>query len=598
MKNFLLSLLFFSTLTSFAQKDTSIIRLEKNLWATTNVSEKLDIISKIAVKYNLENPKACEEILNKGIFIAEESRDREMMIKARRIAGNIYAQMTSIKEYADKGINYTTEALELCKKEKGIEKEKILCNGQMARLLRSTGNNAAAKKYNEIAIAIAEEFNDDSLIVATKLGYGRTQLANGDKLDAFKTFINAQTIAEKTNHKNKDWFEISVYNNLASFYASIEDYDKAIDYQYKSLNYSKKNNNVDDMFGMMFSIGNNYLLAKKYDAAKNIYEEEMRLADSLKIPDYKIQGQIGIVNMLISGPEKNKTLQYLKDHPEIKEMFDRLKLGYQLDYGMGQVFNTIKQYDSAKYYFEKALPIYEQQGSTFTLPTIYNQYAGFLYESGNYTKAIKYLNKGIAINDSLKNNAANKDFYEGLDSCYQKLGDYKNAFYYNGLFEKAKAEADEKSKAKDVLAVEIDAENKRKERLEKESEENKRVRHNWQYMGIIVGILTLFILLATLGIFNVPLKWVRALGFISFIFLFEFIILLADTWIHNFTHGEPWKVLTIKVILIALLLPLHHYLEHKAIAYITHRRNQKLGHPDFVINKQTKSIKLSGKGEV
>jgi tetratricopeptide (TPR) repeat protein len=597
MKNIFLAFCCFITLQATAQKDTVVIKLEKKLDSTTNVSDKLDIISKIAMNYNLENPKACQDILSKGIFIAEESRDREMMIKARRIAGNVYAQMASLKEYSEKALSYTKDALELCKKETGVEKEKILCNTQMARLLRNTNTTAEAKKYNEIAMTVAEEFDDDSLLVATKISFGRTQLANGDKLDAFKTFINAQAIAEKSKHKNKDWLEISVYNSLASFYTSIEDYDKAIDYQYKSLNYSKKNNNVDDMFGMLFSIGGNYIAAKKYDAAKNVYTEEIRLADSLKIPDYKTQGLIGIVNTYLSGPEKNKAVQYLKENPAIKEMFSRLNLGYQLDYGMGQVFREIKQYDSAKYYFEKSLPVYEKMSSTFALPGFYQQYAQFLYESGNYNKAITFLNKGVIINDSLENNTANKDFYKALDSCYQKMGDFKNAFYYNGLYEKAKAEADEKSKAKDILAIEIDTENKRKERLEKEEVEITRVRHNWQYMGIVVSILTLFILLATFGIFNVSLKWVRALGFISFIFLFEFIILLADTWIHNFTHGEPWKVLTIKVVLIAMLLPLHHYLEHRVIAYITHKRNVKMGHHDFVVNQQTKPIKLSSKNK-
>lgn len=575
MKNILFFLFCFFTINSFAQKDTAVIRLEKNLETTTSISDKLDIISKIAIKYNLENPTACQEILDKGIFIAEESRDREMMIKARRIAGNIYSQMAGIKEYATKAVSYTEEALELCKKESGMEKEKIACNIQMARLKRNVDNNAEAKKYNEMAMRIAEEINDDSLIVSTKLGYGRTQLANGDKLDAFKTFINAQAIAEKSKHKNKDWLEISVYNSLASFYTSIEEYDKAIDYQYKSLNYSKKNNNINDMFGMMFSIGTNYIMAKKYDAAKNIYTQTIRLSDSLKIPDYKIQGQIGIVNIFISGPEKSKAAQYLRDHPEIKELFDRIKMGYQLDYGKGQIFTAVKQYDSAKYYYEKALPVFEKVSSMFTLPEFYQQYANFLYQSGNYQKAITYLNKGITINDSLKNTTANKDFYDGLDSCYLKLGDFKNAFLYNSLYQKAKLDADEKNKAKDILSVEINAEEKRKERLKNEEEEKIRIRHNWQYMAIVVSIIGLFILLAAIGIFNVPLKWVRALGFISFIFLFEFIILLADNWIHNFTHGEPWKVLAIKVVLIALLLPLHHFLEHKVITIITNKRNKK-----------------------
>jgi predicted branched-subunit amino acid permease len=124
-----------------------------------------------------------------------------------------------------------------------------------------------------------------------------------------------------------------------------------------------------------------------------------------------------------------------------------------------------------------------------------------------------------------------------------------------------------------VLLLEIETENKRAERLAAQEAEATLKRHNWQYMGIIIAIFSLFSVLAVLGVFNVSIKWVRAIGFISFIFLFEFIILLADTWIHHTTHGEPWKVLAIKVVLIAILMPLHHWLEHKAIHFILERRN-------------------------
>jgi hypothetical protein len=87
-----------------------------------------------------------------------------------------------------------------------------------------------------------------------------------------------------------------------------------------------------------------------------------------------------------------------------------------------------------------------------------------------------------------------------------------------------------------------------------------------------VGIITLFILLVMLGLFKISPRIIRALGFFSFIFLFEFVILLADHQIHEMTHGEPWKVLLIKILLAAVLLPLHHWLEHKVIHYLNTRR--------------------------
>ena len=88
-------------------------------------------------------------------------------------------------------------------------------------------------------------------------------------------------------------------------------------------------------------------------------------------------------------------------------------------------------------------------------------------------------------------------------------------------------------------------------------------------MGIVVAIAALFLMLVMAGVFSVSKNTVRILGFFAFIFLFEFIILLADNQIHHWTHGEPWKVLAIKIGLIAILLPLHHWLEKKVIHYLT-----------------------------
>jgi uncharacterized membrane protein len=69
--------------------------------------------------------------------------------------------------------------------------------------------------------------------------------------------------------------------------------------------------------------------------------------------------------------------------------------------------------------------------------------------------------------------------------------------------------------------------------------------------------------------FNVSRGVVRALGFFVFLMFFEFIFLLFKKNIYGFTKGEPWKDLAMMIALAAILVPLHHWLEHKVLHYLT-----------------------------
>jgi membrane-bound ClpP family serine protease len=128
------------------------------------------------------------------------------------------------------------------------------------------------------------------------------------------------------------------------------------------------------------------------------------------------------------------------------------------------------------------------------------------------------------------------------------------------------------SQEAELQNLQVKSDNERQERLAREEEKRVERRHNVQYMGFTIGLVVLFIVLVMLGWFAVSAGVIRALGFLSFIFLFEFIILLADKSIAHLTHEEPWKVLGIKIALAAILVPLHHWLEHKVIHYLSHRK--------------------------
>ena len=75
-----------------------------------------------------------------------------------------------------------------------------------------------------------------------------------------------------------------------------------------------------------------------------------------------------------------------------------------------------------------------------------------------------------------------------------------------------------------------------------------------------------------IGMFPVSKLTIKLLGYFAFISLFEFIIVLIDSFIHRLAHGEPLKIWLIKIGLIALLVPFQHYLEHGLIKFLASRK--------------------------
>ncbi|WP_315818400.1 hypothetical protein [Paraflavitalea speifideaquila] len=106
-----------------------------------------------------------------------------------------------------------------------------------------------------------------------------------------------------------------------------------------------------------------------------------------------------------------------------------------------------------------------------------------------------------------------------LDSLYQLKGDFKNAHLYNSLAYQYKDSLQKLAKEKDLLSLEIDNENRRKEREANQREVELSRRHKIQYMGIVVAIVGIFILLVMAGIFRVSTATIKVLGFFAFIFL-------------------------------------------------------------------------------
>ncbi len=555
-----------------AQQDIST-KKEDSLLAiiakTSNGKDQYPHYIKLAKLYRGTDRIKEESYLDKALFIAEQTRDRAFISSAfvevvttYQIFGNLGERKDKIVKLVDRGINIA--------KESQLNDKVAILYTKKAVAARLQGDINAALKNNEEGVSYAGLTDNDSVKVITEISYANTLMNKDENLTAFKRYMKALEIAELSDDNN---LKINIYSRLAQFYNSVGQQEKAKDYAAKTIEYAQKEKQLDSELNMYSFLVQLYIEAKDVATARqylNLYRERSKYS-----PD-SFHRQNAILNEinLVFEEDKTKVPSYIRNN---KKLFDDITLmGYQMEtfrcYAL--MYSMENKVDSAAYYFDLAKKaIKPNDPPSFTL-NWNSTYIDHLKRMNKTGETIKYLEENMAIAKQMQSLTLQKEYRKNLDSAYITVGNKQLEIENKLLLYQLTDSLEKQQKAKDVLNIEIDAENKRAERQAEVQKAKLRNKHNLQYMGITAGILSAFIALAALGRLRVKPWLIRGLGFLSFILLFEFLILLADKQIHDLTHGDVLQIFLIKIVLIALLMPLHHWLEHKVVHYLMRHKHE------------------------
>lgn len=560
------SMIFFSVLLH-AQQNPAIIDSFKAKVARAKTPEdkveQLGSLSMVMMNTNLSEADKYGEMMMRE---AEISRKRPLMARALLNNAARYS-IVSTKDFIQKSIKYYNQALSLSRENK-LEKETVEALLGLALVNSKIPDLDKSSNYTTQAFSISSSLADDTLKIDCYNMFGDIYQRKKERLLALRNYLNALQIAEQV--KNHSYLR-SCYANLSGFYADIKEYDKAIDYSQKAndelmlTNAGNKNYlRVVDLYGL----GNLYVAKKNFEMSTYYFEKSIDLANSLHYQPLKMPGYNGLLNQYIQSNQPEKALEFFNKRPDLKQFITNFGFGYAIDHAYGVIYSKLQKFDSAKFYFAKAANGFETKTTAESRIGFYTQYGDMYNKSGDLPKAIEYYSKAKSLADTINNLEWQQNVSKELDSLYAKQGDYRQARLYGNLYNTYKDSLQKLGEQKDLMQAEIADEQLRHQRIQKEEEAALDRKHSVQYMGIAIAIGIIFILLVAMGLFKVSVTTIRVMGFFSFILLFEFIILLADNKIHHWTHGEPLPVLGIKIILIAMLLPLHHWLEHKVVNYL------------------------------
>ncbi|MGZ8537395.1 MAG: tetratricopeptide repeat protein, partial [Flavisolibacter sp.] len=572
LRHLLLPAFCFLLIKSSAQQNPAVVDSFKlKLAKATTPEEKVDILSKLSMTLmntNIAEADKYGEIMSRE---AEISRKRNLIVKALLSNGLRYSVFTGNKSFLQKALTYYTQALEISKKNK-LEKETAETLLSIATVYMSIPDLEKSMSYTTQASAIVSQLNNDSLTVATFYSYGAIYQLKKERILALKNYLMALRKAEEINNS---LLKRSCYTILSQFYSDIKEYDKAIDYATKSseqLALAKIENAEYTAVVDLYLLGDLYMKKKDFSTAMYYYDSSIKKADEINFQPLKMPGYRGILSQFLQSKQPEKALEYLNQRTDLKSFVTNFGAGHAIDNSYAIIYKQLGKYDSAGYYFQKAAPGYENTSTTPGKLSFYFSYADFFYESGNSAKAIEYYNKAIALADQTKDLEWQQRIAKELDTVYAKQQDFEKSRSYSNMYHDYKDSLQKLSEEKDMMQMELADEEQRQKRIAEEQAAALERKHSVQYMGITIGIALVFLLLVIMGAFKVSETTIRIMGFFAFIFLFEFIIMIADAKIHHFTHGEPLPLLLTKIVLIAILLPLHHWLEHKVVHYLASRR--------------------------
>jgi len=227
-----------------------------------------------------------------------------------------------------------------------------------------------------------EEKNDQEGIATISSNLANLYNLQGSYKKALETHFKALKIDSASGKEDNISLD---YENIGSTYLSLGNYKKVLDYSFKALALSRK-------IGMTGNVSN--ALSNIGDAFTSIY-----YADSAGKGFTYTTGNSTI--HIEHSALLDSTLVYqrlaLKAANEIKIS---VSISYA-DRGIGGIFDLMKNYDSAIYYYQRAYNIVDSLGA-LKEEMEYSQALGHtLAKVGKYELAAKYLNITIAIKDSL-----------------------------------------------------------------------------------------------------------------------------------------------------------------------------------------------------
>ena len=401
----------------------------------------------------------------------------------------------------------------------------------------------------------------------------------------FSSLQAGQAILPPTLEKKYLFFLAEALNNIGYIYKHQGGISEALEYYHRSLKIQEEIGHKEGIATSLNNLGSIYddqgdILKglEYYHKSLKIREEigdKGGIADSFNNIGYIYYSQGEASNEALVMVELfNKALQYyLKSLNIYEEIGDKSGISSALN-NIGYVYKDQGDIPEALKCFEKSLKIEEEIGWRAGTARSLGNIAQLLVEQGNpgrFSEAKGYATRSLAIGHEIGSPDHIEQGARVLSRIAKKQGAYQEALEMYELqiimSDSINNEETQKASIRQQTKYEFEKaqlikDQQAKEKARVKAEVTSR-RDNLQYSVILIAILVLFAGVLSLGFVAVNVRMAEGIIFFSFLILFEFLLVLADPYIENWSGGAPGIKLLFNAGIAALIFPAHAFFESR-----------------------------------
>ncbi len=389
------------------------------------------------------------------------------------------------------------------------------------------------------------------------------EYAFSGRIDSLR-IINTQMLKIASDVHN-DSLLARTYFQLGLYCYFTSDYKQQLDFDFKGLNFAEKSKSGNCIWFGYKEVGAFYKELKNYPDALKYLKKAKSFLEDATVADATAPNRTytHLAETFLGLGESDSALHYIQLTNEVTSKTQDPYGFARMLYIFARIYKTKGDADIAESYYKKCIAFSNSENIVQPYITGTTGYGQYLFNAKQFALSKQYGLSALKKSEQSKNKSGVINAAVLLREAYYAIGQKDSSYYFSKMKDLYSDSVFNEQQTNQIQNISIVEQIKEREKEAAFEELQHQRRQNIQFILIafcIIIFIILFLLFSRSIVANE--KLISFFAILGLLIIFEFINLLIHPWLAHFTNESPVLMLLALVLIAALLIPLHHRLEH------------------------------------